>query len=344
MAEIAQSKNPPYPKHDIEQRANMGRNTMRRQLERAMQSQREYEEKNASRLQQAREARDAEMRKREQARQLAEAAVAEEKRKVAEERHKMLTLSRELAEKRAEEERRKEEAEYTTDSETGERYKRKKVKKGGKRKKKGEESDTDGEVDGEDGRSRKKNRGKSTEENSTVGTDGEQRAPKRRRKLTKKGGKETKADSKFKSTELVVDSDSDGDAVMTRQPTNGHASDNDDADTKMDDAPPSAIGSDDEEEDDVGLQASTRKKPIRRIADDDDEDEDEDVIPPKSVNDPDAPEGTVPDLDGELDDATEAAKGNAFADGPHAPKGIVDDSVAAAGDPDTTEKPVTDVL
>ena len=343
MAEIAQSKNPPYPKHDIEQRANMGRNTMRRQLERAVQNQREYEDKNASRLQQAREARDAEMRKREQARQLAEAAAAEEKRKVAEERHKMLTLSRELAEKRAEEERRKEEAEYTTDSETGERYKRKKVKKGGKRKKKGEESDTDGEVDGEEGRSRKKNRGKSTEENSTVGSDGEQRAPKRRRKLTKKGGKDTKADSKFKSSELVVDSDSDGDAVMTRQPTNGHAPD-EDADTQMDEAPPSAIGSDDDE-DDVGVQASTRsKKPVRRIADDEDEDEDEDLLPPRNVKDPDAPEGTVPDLDGELDDAIEAAKGNAFADGPNAPKGIVDDRVAAAGDPDTTEKPVTDVL
>ena len=32
FTEIAQAKNPPYPKHDIEQRANMGRNTMRRQL------------------------------------------------------------------------------------------------------------------------------------------------------------------------------------------------------------------------------------------------------------------------------------------------------------------------
>lgn len=343
LDEIAQSKNPPYPKHDLEQRANMGRNTMRRQLERAMQSQREYEEKNASRLHQAREARDAEMRKREEQRQIEEARAAEEKRKVAEERHKMLTLSRELAEKRAEEERRKEEAEYTTDSETGERYKRKKAKKGGKRKKKGDETDTDAEVDGEEGRSRKKNRGKSTEENSTVGTDGEQRAPKRRRKLTKKGGKEGKADSKFKSTELVVDSDSDGEAVMRREPINGnanengHASDADaaDPDTRMEEAPPSALDSDDDEED-VGVQAPARKKLNRRIADDDEE-EDEDVIPPTTLHDPDAPEGMVPDLDAELRDAREAAKGNLFADGPDAPKGIVDDRVGAAGDPDTTE-------
>lgn len=353
LDEIAQNKNPPYPKHDLEQRANMGRNTMRRQLERSMQSQRDYEEKNATRLQQAREAREVEMRKREEARQLAEAAAAEEKRKIAEERHKMLTLSRELAEKRAEEERRKEEAEYTTDTETGERYKRKKVKKGGKRKKKGEESDiTDGEVDGEEGgRARKKNRGKSTEENSTVGTDGEQRAPKRRRKLTQRGGGKEgrgKADSKFKSTELVVDSDSEGEAVMTRQPTdaNGHASDveAEDPDTRMEEAPPSAVDSEDAEEEDMAVQAPTRKKPVRRIEDDEEEDEDEDVLPPRNINDPDAAENTVPDLDGEMEDAKEAAQGNVFADGPDAPKGIGDDTVGAAGDPDTTEKPVTDVM
>ena len=333
LDEIAQSKNPPYPKHDLEQRANMGRNTMRKQLERAIQAQREYEEKNATRLQQAREAREAEMRKREEARQIAEAAAAEEKRKVAEERHKMLTLSRELAEKRAEEERRKEEAEYTTDTETGERYKRKKVKKGGKRKKKGEDTETDGEVDGDEGRSRKKHRGKSTEDNSTAGTDGETRAPKRRRKLTKKGGKDAKPD-KFKSTELVVDSDDDGDAVMTRQPTNGHVSDNADPDTPMGEAPPSAADSD------VGVQ---RKKPLRRIADDDDED-DEDILPPTNLNDPNATENAIADRDGELDDANEAAKGNLFADGPNAPKGIVDDTVGAAGDPDTTEDTVAGVM
>ena len=332
LSEIAQSKNPPYPKHDIEQRANMGRNTMRKQLERAIQSQREYEEANAHKLQQARETREAELRKREEARQLAEAAAAEEKRKIAEERHKMLTLSRELAEKRAEEERRKEEAEYTTDTETGERYKRKKTKKGGKRKKKGEESDSEGDPDRAAGR-RKKNRGKSTEENTDIGTEGEQRAPKRRRKLTKKGGsKEGKADSKFKSTELVVESDSDDNAAISGAPTNGHVSE--DPDTQMEEAPPSGFDSEDE---DVNLQAGPRKKSTRRIAEDD-EDEDEDVIPPTNVSDPNAPEGTVPDLDGELDAAQKAAKGNPFADGPDAPKGIVDDTVGAAGDPDTNEQ------
>ena len=338
FAEIAQSKNPPYPKNDIEQRANMGRNTMRKQLERAVQSQREYEEANAHKLQQARETRDAELRKREEARQLAEAAAAEEKRKIAEERHKMLTLSRELAEKRAEEERRKEEAEYTTDTETGERYKRKKTKKGGKRKKKGEESDSDGDPDRAAGRPRKKNRGKSTEDNTDIGTEGEQRAPKRRRKLTKKGGgREGKADSKFKSTELVVESDSDDNAAVSGAPTNGHVSE--DPDTQMEEAPPSGLDSEDE---DVDLQAGPRKKSTRRIAEDD-EDEDEDIIPPTNASDPGATKGNVPDLDGELDAAQEAAKGNTFADGPDAPKGIVDDTVGAAGDPDTNEQLPTEM-
>ena len=108
---IAHSKNPPYPRHDIEQRANMGRNTMRRQLERAVASQGEYEERNASKLQQARQLREAELKKREDDKRRAEEIAAEQKRKLAEERHKLLEVSRSLAEKRAAEERRKEEAE-----------------------------------------------------------------------------------------------------------------------------------------------------------------------------------------------------------------------------------------
>ena len=59
---IARSPNPPFPKNDIEQRANMGRNTMRKQLDRALQGQRDFESKNASRLEQARQQREAESR------------------------------------------------------------------------------------------------------------------------------------------------------------------------------------------------------------------------------------------------------------------------------------------
>ena len=275
FTDIAQSKNPPYPKGDIEQRANMGKNTMRKQLERAVTSQREYEEKHASRIQQARETREAEMRKREEARQLAEAAAVEEKRKIREERHEMLKLSHELAAKRAEEERRKEEAEYTTDTETGERYKRKKTKKGGKRKKKGDESDSEGDINGEEGaRSRKKR--KSTEDASEVGTDGEHRVPKRRRKLTKKGGKEGKSDGKFKSSELVVESESEGEAAASGAPTTGHVSD--DPDTQMNEGPPSAAESDDD--DDVGVQTTSRnKRRVANLGEEDDEEEEMGIDP-----------------------------------------------------------------
>lgn len=328
FTDIAQSKNPPYPKHDIEQRANMGRNTMRRQLERAVQSQREYEEKNAARLQEARETREADIRKREEQRRAVEEAAAEEKRKIAEERHKMLEMSRELAEKRAEEERRREELEYTTDSETGERVKRKKVKKGGKRKKKGEDTDTEGEVDGED-RPRKKNRGKSTEDNSAVGTDGEARAPKKRRKLARRGGKESKSE-KFKSSELVGDSDSDK-AATTAPATNGTteaATPTDDVDKKMSDALPS------ESEEDGPVAASTRKKPTTRI-NSDDEDEDDEIVGNPDVDVSEAAEQTVPKLDEELDNAREKAKGNAFADGEAAPEPMVKETAGTVGDPDT---------
>lgn len=200
FAEIAKAPNPPYPKHDIEQRANMGRNTMRRQLERAIQSQRDFEEKNANKLQEAREAKQAENKKREEERIKAEEIAAEEKKKIAEDRYKMLETSRKLAEKRAEEERRKEEAEYTEDSETGERVKRKKKSRaaGGKRKKKGEDSDTDAEEE----RPRRKRAPKSATESSAVTSMDEEPKPKKKRKLARKG--EWKINSRAARSLLTV--------------------------------------------------------------------------------------------------------------------------------------------
>lgn len=328
FAEIARSPNPPYPKHDIEQRANMGRNTMRRQLERAMQSQREYEEKNATRLQEARGAREAEIRKRDEQRRAADEVAAEEKRKVAEGRHKMLEMSRDLAEKRAEEERRRDELEYTTDSETGERVKRKKVKKGGKRKKKGEDSDTEGEIDGED-QAKRKNRAKSTADNSGVGTDGEARAPKKKRKLARRGAKDTKSD-KFKSSELVGDSDSD-DGAITAPATIGTAQATtpaNDVDADMSDAVPS------DSEEDAPVAALGRRKVTNRIASDD-EDEADGSNPDPDTAVSEATMETVTKVDEELDEAQKRTKGNAFADGEGAPEPMVKETVGAAGDPDT---------
>lgn len=323
---IAHSKNPPYPKHDIEQRANMGRNTMRRQLERAVQSQREYEEKNAAKLQEARDTRDAELRKREEDRRVADELATEQKRKIAEERYKMLEVSRELAEKRAEEEKRKEDAEYTEDEETGEKVRRKKMKKGGKRKKKGEDTDTDGEGEGAG-----KKGGKSSDESSALGSDGEERtrAPKKRKLLRKREGKGT---GNFKSTELVVDSDSEGGDAVEEQPTKTNGVENDAGGEEEDEDPDTKMGEgdeDEEEEENEAVVRQPRSKTSRVIADDDDDEEnDEGAGPPPRTTE----EEEIADADKE-EDAEPASKPNIFADKPDI--SMVDESVAAAGNADT---------
>lgn len=280
FTEIAQAKNPPYPKHDIEQRANMGRNTMRRQLERAIQSQREYEDKNAARLQEARESREAEKKRREEERKRAEEIATEEKKKIQDERNKMLALNRELVEKRAEEERRKEELEYTTDSETGERVKRKKKPRaaGGKRKKKGEDSDTESEGDGP--RMRKGAKGTEDETSGITSMDENGPRTKKKRKLARKGGRE----DKFKSREMIVDSDEEDDVAPAA--TNGEAMTSDAGeDAEMEDARPAtdAATGEEDEEDDTETVSRPRKKPVRRIEESDEEeeeDDDEDTAPP----------------------------------------------------------------
>ena len=308
---IAQSKNPPYPRHDIEQRANMGRNTMRRQLERAVQNQTEYEEKNAAKLQEARELRDAEIQRREQEKRRVEEQKEAEKQKIREERDKMAQLSRELAEKRMEEEKRREEAEYTTDEE-GERVKRTKKKKGGKRKKKVDDSDTgteagDGGEDKAVKKTRRKKKAQSTEPSSAVGSSNEEgvtKSKKKRKRLARRGGK----DDKFKSQEMVVDSDLEDDWQAAAQLTNGQASNDEDGDIQMRDG-----------EDEEG-ETITRQKPRNRIIEDDDEDEDDEEDEQPSNK-------TTAEVDAEENGGH---KGASFADNPYGDP--VDDSVGAAGD------------
>ncbi|KAL8732562.1 MAG: hypothetical protein Q9181_003917 [Wetmoreana brouardii] len=320
FGEIAQSKNPPYPRHDIEQRANMGRNTMRRQLERAVQSQREYEDKNAAKLQEARELREAEIRRREEERRKVEERREEEKRKVREERDKMAALSRELAEKRAEEERAREEAEYTTDSE-GERVKRTKKKKGGKRKKKAEDSgseteggDVDGEKEAAPKKTRRKKKAQSTEPSSAVGSSAEEGGPKtkkKRKRLARKG-----KEGNFKSQELVVESDSEG-GDRAAAAINGGGTDDEDGDTRMRDA-----GEGGEDEGDATVRQQPRKRNVRRI-EDDDEDEDEDL---EMEAEEDYSKKTTAEIDAEEEGES---KGDPFADNPQGDP--VDESVGAAG-------------
>ncbi|OXV05775.1 hypothetical protein Egran_06457 [Elaphomyces granulatus] len=247
FSRIALAKNPPYPKAAIEQRANMGRNTIRKQLERAMQSQKEYEEKNALKLQRAREARETEIRRREEEVRKVQEAEEERKRKIAEERQQMIEEARKLAEQRAEEERAREEADYTTNSDTGGKIKRK--RKSTKRKKKTDRVESDSDTP---------RKGKSLE--PTTGSDNEQ-VPKKRRRLERRSTKD-----KYKSSELVIDSDSDDDHLESTELQDQGLSASE-RDQEMRDA-----RFHDDEVEDEAVTHRRRQKISRRIEDDEEED------------------------------------------------------------------------
>lgn len=274
--EIARSPNPPFPKNDIEQRANMGRNTMKRQLAAAKERQAEYEQKNATHLEEARKRREEEIRKREEEKRAALEKAEEEKRKIREERERIMEQDRIQIERRMEEEKAREEAEYTEDPETGERKKREKKpkEKRSKRKKKGEDTDTeadqlaDGTGDEEGGGRRSKQRSRRA---STTGSDGEAPRKKKKRRLERKGTA-VKA-SKYKSAEMIEDSDEEDDAGL--QP----AAKSDDVETPGAVSSPAADdtmadGGDEDDEEEAVSRPSQRKKQ-NRVLDDDDEDEDE---------------------------------------------------------------------
>ncbi|KAK4249607.1 hypothetical protein C7999DRAFT_39271 [Corynascus novoguineensis] len=215
LDEIAASPSPPYPKHDIEQRANMARNTQRKQLERALTSQREYEAKNKEKLAAALEQRQAELRRREAERRRAEEAERERQEKIRREREEIAARDRALAEQRAEEERARLEAEMTTDSETGEKVKRKKKSTAGGRRERDSRSrePRSSTTKGRRGR-RKKSAGETDGEESEDGGGekrGSRRPPKKRQRLASK-----KENAKYKSAEIVVDSDEDDDEVEYR--------------------------------------------------------------------------------------------------------------------------------
>jgi len=188
LDEIAAHPQPPYPKSDIEQRANMARNTLRKQLERAMTSQKEYEEKNKEKLAAAMELRQAQLRHREEERQMAldqererQAKIRREREEIAAEDHKR-TVARV-----AEREEKLLGLELSGDSETGEKAKRKRkapAKPSGENKVKG--------------RPRKKKAGSDGEESEA------EPLPRKKRRLTNR-----KANAKYKSAEIVVDSSDD---------------------------------------------------------------------------------------------------------------------------------------
>ncbi|KAK4198173.1 hypothetical protein QBC40DRAFT_266977 [Triangularia verruculosa] len=214
LDEIAAGPNPPYPKHDIEQRANMARNTVRKQLDRALQAQKEYEATNKQKRDAAIEQRQAELRRKEEGRKKAEEAKRLEQEKIRKEREEIAARDRVLAGQRAEEERARMEAEMTTDSETGEKVKRKKRSGGGGGGARRSERERSGEPSTQrprKGRAERKKkpsrrRDESESEGEEEGRSG-RAPPKKRARLASK--KEAQS-GKYKSAEIVVDSSDEG--------------------------------------------------------------------------------------------------------------------------------------
>ncbi|KAH8909643.1 tetratricopeptide [Coniochaeta sp. PMI_546] len=269
LDEIASSPHTPYPKHDIEQRANMARNTQRKQLERALASQREYEERNKEKIAAARELREAELRRKEEERQRALAAEAERREKIRREREEILARDRALAEQRAEEERRRQEAEMTTDSETGEKVKRKRKGASGGAKSSGGE------------KRERKGRGRRKKSVNSDGDESEVEAPRPKKKQRLASRKES---SKYKSAEIVEDSSSEGgDDALERaeRALEGKSSPLSDAgddvlpDDRMEVDDGGAGGADEEEEEAEDAGAARRGGGRRRgrIVEESDEDE-----------------------------------------------------------------------
>ncbi|KAK5121875.1 hypothetical protein LTR85_004446 [Meristemomyces frigidus] len=272
FTEIAKSPNPPFPRGDLDARANMGRNTMKRQLAGALEKQAEYERKNASRLEESRRRRDEEIRKREEEKRVAAEKADEQRRKIKEERERMAEEDRELIRRRIEEEELKEAAEYTTDAETGERKKREKRprEKRPKRKKKG--GDTDDEADGvgtgTEAEGARRRRSRATSGTPATGSDGDAPRRKKKRKLERKG--QAVKSSKYKSAEMVEESDDEANGT-------GAAATTQEGTPAPEQFPDEEMGDGGGEDEEAIARPSRGKKAARVLDDEDEEDGDVDV-------------------------------------------------------------------
>jgi RNA polymerase-associated protein CTR9 len=251
LDEIAAHPQCPYPKHDVDQRANMARNTLRKQLERAIASQKEYEEKNKEQLRAAMERRQAELRRREEEQQ--EALEKERGRlaRIKKEREEIAIRDRKLAEQRVEEERAIAAADMTTDSETGDKIKRKRKPP----KTKGER--------------RPKNR--SGKKGHADSEDTKDEPPPKKRRLAKKES------TKYKSAEIVADSDDDRALQQTEmelEKEDSSRSGRDSADEDDSDVGGVSGRTAEDEEPETGGRYRPQKQSRRtRIVDESDEDE-----------------------------------------------------------------------
>lgn len=103
LNEVSKTKYPPYPPNDLEQRALMGQNTLRKQLDRAIEAQTEYEEGSKHKLEEARKVRLQEQERLDEARRKAAEAEEARQKKLAEERKQLREQAREWVERALEE-------------------------------------------------------------------------------------------------------------------------------------------------------------------------------------------------------------------------------------------------
>ncbi|KAH5998060.1 hypothetical protein HBI84_114150 [Parastagonospora nodorum] len=253
LDQIAKAEVTPFPRTDITSRANMGRNTMVKQLERAREKQVVYEEENKGKLEQARKLREEEIRRRDEAKQQAEQATQDRRRKIIEEQERIAARDRELMEKRAEEERRRMEEDEDKELRKAERKAR--GPKQPKRKKKDADSDTEGVASDSDAAEPRSRRRRTTASGTEGLSDEERPREKKKRKLARK----SEPSGKYKSAEFV-DDDSDGDAEA-------------------------AAGTDAQlASDDEGAAAAPRARK-GRVVDDEDEDDEDGIAAPKANGD-----------------------------------------------------------
>ncbi|KAI5819911.1 hypothetical protein BZA77DRAFT_275002 [Pyronema omphalodes] len=245
---VAAHKQPPYPPKDIEARANMGRTT-RNKLERAIATQKEYEERNAAKLAEARKRREEDLRRRQAEEEERNRRDAEKKARVAEERRKINEQAREYAERKAMEEREREEREEGfKESRRRKRTDKEGGSKSGRSKKKKDFIDSDEDAsEGEDAKRRGTRRSRSA---AASGEDIEPKRPSKKRKKLTRGNRQADTGN-FKSAEMVNSSDDedDGDFGASSAP-------------QADASSPAATG---------------EKKRRKRAAVSDDEDEDEEM-------------------------------------------------------------------
>lgn len=147
LKEVAQSKYPPYPPNDLEQRALMGQNTVLKQLERALVEQKEFESKQADKIELGRKVREQEKARLEEEQRKKREAEEERQRVLDEERRQLQQQAREWTEaqmaenfehEKIQEERRQEKDSKRRTSKTpkGEKKSRKKEEGGRKSSKK----------------------------------------------------------------------------------------------------------------------------------------------------------------------------------------------------------------